>query len=74
MIILRQRPLSLHNDLHLQLAKDVAKTRYRKFHSFWRYHPNTLAQQLSSHTLPYNPWTVTEVASRPIRIVLYIYI
>jgi hypothetical protein len=47
--------LTLHNDLHVPFVKDLSKTRYNKFHSFLRSHPNTLVQQLSSRTLPDNP-------------------
>ena len=47
--------LTLHNDLHVPFVKDLARSRYQKFHSLLNCHPNSLAQHLSSPTLPDNP-------------------
>ena len=47
--------LSLQNDLRAPFVKDLAKQRFNKFHSFLKYHRNTLVQHLYTRTLPDNP-------------------
>jgi hypothetical protein len=47
--------LTLHNDLKVPFVRDLASSRYQKFHSTLHLHPNPLVQSLSSLTLPLNP-------------------
>uniref|UniRef100_A0A023F705 Putative reverse transcriptase rna-dependent dna polymerase n=1 Tax=Triatoma infestans TaxID=30076 RepID=A0A023F705_TRIIF len=46
---------SIHTDLNIPFIPELAKTRYNKFHQKLSFHPNPLAANLFSTTLPSNP-------------------
>jgi len=46
---------SLHSDLKISTATDLAKLHYKRFNNRLNHHPNPLISQLASTTIPYNP-------------------